>query len=77
MSRLPVQASRVSDDYYFNPQAGHLLRHAYRRHIAIFRHAITDFQLTTAQFVTLCAVRDQQDASINDSAKITANNQQQ
>ncbi|WP_250516108.1 MarR family winged helix-turn-helix transcriptional regulator [Caballeronia sp. INDeC2] len=72
MSRAPVQASRVSDDYRFNEQIGHLLRRAYQRHVAIFQQAIPDSQLTAAQFVTLCAVRDQQGASLNDIAKITA-----
>ncbi|KXU93346.1 MarR family transcriptional regulator [Caballeronia megalochromosomata] len=72
MSRAPVQASRVPDDYHFNEQIGHLLRRAYQRHVAIFQQAIPDSQLTAAQFVTLCAVRDQQGASLNDIAKITA-----
>ncbi|BAN28028.1 MarR family winged helix-turn-helix transcriptional regulator [Caballeronia insecticola] len=72
MSRAPAPSSRASDDYHFNEQVGHLLRRAYQRHVAIFQQAIPDSQLTAAQFVTLCAVRDQQGASLNDIAKITA-----
>lgn len=44
--------------YHFSEQVGHLLRRAYQRHMAIFQQQIPDSQLTAAQFVVLCAVRD-------------------
>jgi DNA-binding MarR family transcriptional regulator len=47
------------DEYRFSDQIGHLLRRAYQRHIAIFQQTVPDHQLTAAQFVVLCAVRDQ------------------
>ena len=44
--------------YRFTDQVGHLLRRAYQRHVAIFQETVPDAQLTAAQFVVLCAVRD-------------------
>ena len=37
---------------------GHLLRRNYQRHLAIFQAAAADRQLTSVQFVTLCAISD-------------------
>lgn len=45
-------------DYDFSEQIGHLLRKAYQRHLAIFQKLACDPQLTSVQFVTLCALRD-------------------
>lgn len=45
-------------DYDFSEQVGHLLRRAYQRHLAIFQANAADPQLTSTQFVTLCALRD-------------------
>jgi DNA-binding MarR family transcriptional regulator len=58
--------------YDFHEQIGHLLRRAYQRHVAIFQAAIPDSDLTAAQFVALCAVKDQQPCSLNDIVKATA-----
>ncbi|MFM0248866.1 MarR family winged helix-turn-helix transcriptional regulator [Paraburkholderia sediminicola] len=60
------------DQYDFHDQIGHLLRRAYQRHIALFQEAIPDSDLTAAQFVTLCAVKEQQPCSLNDIVKATA-----
>lgn len=62
----------ASSDYRFSEQIGHLLRRAYQRHVAIFQQAIPDSQLTAAQFVTLCAVRERGACSLNDIVKATA-----
>lgn len=59
-------------DYDFHDQIGHLLRRAYQRHVAIFQEAIPDSDLTAAQFVTLCAVKDATSCSLNDIVKATA-----
>jgi DNA-binding MarR family transcriptional regulator len=61
-----------TDEYYFSEQIGHLLRRAYQRHVAIFQAAIPDSDLTAAQFVTLCAVKEKQACSLNDIVKATA-----
>ncbi|WP_137892885.1 MarR family winged helix-turn-helix transcriptional regulator [Ramlibacter sp. 2FC] len=53
-----MSSSTPSSDYQFSEQVGHLLRRAYQRHVAIFQEAVPDAQLSAAQFVTLCAVRD-------------------
>jgi DNA-binding MarR family transcriptional regulator len=47
-----------ADGYDFSQQIGHLLRRAYQRHLAIFQAHAVDTQLTSTQFVTLCALRD-------------------
>ncbi len=44
--------------YDFSQQVGHLLRRAYQRHLAIFQKHAADPQMTSVQFVTLCALRD-------------------
>jgi MarR family transcriptional regulator, lower aerobic nicotinate degradation pathway regulator len=59
-------------NYDFHDQIGHLLRRAYQRHVAIFQEAIPDSELTAAQFVTLCSVRDAAGCSLNDVVKSTA-----
>lgn len=60
------------DDYQFSEQVGHLLRRAYQRHVAIFQQTIPDSQLTAAQFVVLCAVRDRGACSLIEIVKHTA-----
>jgi MarR family transcriptional regulator, lower aerobic nicotinate degradation pathway regulator len=60
------------DSYDFHDQIGHLLRRAYQRHVAIFQEAIPDSELTAAQFVTLCAVKEAESCSLNDIVKSTA-----
>lgn len=62
----------VPSEYHFSDQIGHLLRRAYQRHAAIFQQHIPDSQLTAAQFVTLCAIRDLETCSLSDIVKITA-----
>jgi len=59
------------EDYDFSDQVGHLLRRANQRHVALFQQLIPDSQLTVAQFVALCAVRDQGSCSMSDIVKAT------
>jgi DNA-binding MarR family transcriptional regulator len=63
----------VSSDpaYDFSEQVGHLLRRAYQRHTALFQQFIPDSQLTVAQFVVLCALRDHSGSSLSDIVKAT------
>ncbi|MGX6998558.1 MarR family winged helix-turn-helix transcriptional regulator [Caballeronia sp. KNU42] len=74
MSKKPFPPPVVADseEYHFSAQIGHLLRRAYQRHVAIFQAAIPDSDLTAAQFVTLCAVKEKQSCSLNDIVKATA-----
>ena len=44
-----------ANTYQVTEQIGHLLRKAYQRHTAIFQQNACDAQLTSIQFVTLCA----------------------
>lgn len=60
------------NEYHFSDQIGHLLRRAYQRHVAIFRETVPDSQLTAAQFVVLCSVRDHADCGIPEIVKATA-----
>ncbi|MBY4899134.1 MarR family winged helix-turn-helix transcriptional regulator [Cupriavidus sp. AU9028] len=64
--------SASGDVYDFHDQIGHLLRRAYQRHVAIFQESIPDSDLTAAQFVTLCAVKEMEGCSLNDIVKATA-----
>jgi DNA-binding MarR family transcriptional regulator len=66
------QPDTAGGEYKFSDQIGHLLRRAYQRHIAIFQQTIVDSQLTSAQFVVLCAVHDQTACSMSDIVKKTA-----
>ncbi|SMF88788.1 transcriptional regulator, MarR family [Azospirillum oryzae] len=59
-------------DYVFSDQIGHLLRRAYQRHLAIFQRNACDPQLTSVQFVTLCAIRDNGPSSLIELVKSTA-----
>lgn len=61
-----------AEEYVFSDQVGHLLRRAYQRHVAIFQQTISDAQLTAAQFVVLCAVRQSDACSLSDIVKTTA-----
>lgn len=73
MPRTPPAPPREPpNDYAVTEQVGHLLRRAYQRHVALFQAEIPDSQLTAAQFVTLCAVRDTAGCSLNDLVKRTA-----
>jgi len=62
----------AADKYDFSEQVGHLLRRAYQRHTALFQQTIPDTQLTAAQFVVLCAVRDCGACSLSHIVKQTA-----
>ncbi|CAN7719618.1 MarR family winged helix-turn-helix transcriptional regulator [Rhizobium sp. LjRoot258] len=44
--------------YNVTEQVGHLLRKAYQRHLSIFQTNANDPDLTSVQFVTLCALHD-------------------
>lgn len=60
MSKKTTPSSAPLDNtpYDVTEQVGHLLRKAYQRHTAIFQQQACDPQLTSIQFVTLCALRD-------------------
>lgn len=62
----------VPENYDFSEQVGHLLRRAYQRHTALFQQIIPDTQLTAAQFVVLCAIRDCGACSLSQIVKHTA-----
>lgn len=62
----------ASTEYRFSDQIGHLLRRAYQRHVAIFQQTVPDSQLTAAQFVVLCSVRDRGSCEIDHIVKATA-----
>jgi DNA-binding MarR family transcriptional regulator len=59
-------------EYRFSDQIGHLLRRAYQRHVAIFKETVPDSQLTAAQFVVLCTVRDQPSCEVAQIVQATA-----
>ena len=59
-------------EYIFSDQIGHLLRRAYQRHAAIFQQTVPDSQLTAAQFVVLCAVRDGEPSLVSAVVQATA-----
>jgi len=67
----PVNAA-PTQEYVFSDQVGHLLRRAYQRHVAIFQQTIPDSQLTAAQFVVLCAVRQSVSCSLSEIVRTTA-----
>lgn len=71
-SKPNFAAAPASEPYQVTQQVGHLLRRAYQRHVAIFQQAIPDSQLTTPQFVTLCAVRDAGACSLNEIVAVTS-----
>ncbi|OED00778.1 MarR family transcriptional regulator [Rhizobium sp. YK2] len=58
--------------YQVTEQVGHLLRKAYQRHLAIFQDNAVDPSLTSVQFVTLCALRDNGPISQGELVKATA-----
>jgi len=68
----PIPPSSPSESYDFSEQVGHLLRRVYQRHTALFQQIIPDTQLTAAQFVVLCAVRDSGACSLSRIVKKTA-----
>ena len=65
------KSSSTKDGYLFYDQIGHLLRRVYQRHTALFQQYIPDSQLTAAQFVVLCSVRDNGASSLADLVKAT------
>jgi DNA-binding MarR family transcriptional regulator len=64
-------AMTPQDGYHFSDQIGHLLRRPHQRHAALFQQYIPDSQLTAAQFVVLCSVRDNKGSSLADIVKAT------
>jgi DNA-binding MarR family transcriptional regulator len=51
-------ATGLAEEYHVTEQVGHLLRKAYQRHLSIFQANASDPDLTSIQFVTLCALND-------------------
>ena len=72
MPGLNAMNPTPADEYAFSDQIGHLLRRAYQRHVAIFQQTISDSQLTAAQFVVLCAIRQFDSCSLSEIVKSTA-----
>lgn len=70
MTNAP-KAPPPENGYDFSGQIGHLLRRVYQRHTALFQQYIPDSQLTAAQFVVLCSVRDNGGSSLADIVKAT------
>lgn len=60
------------ESYIFSDQIGHLLRRAYQKHLTIFQDNACDDQLTSMQFATLCAIRDNGPSSQTDLVRATA-----
>lgn len=58
--------------YVVTEQVGHLLRKAYQRHLAIFQENAIDPNLTSVQFVALCALREHGPSSQAELVKATA-----
>jgi DNA-binding MarR family transcriptional regulator len=71
MHNVKGKSSSTTDGYLFSDQIGHLLRRVYQRHTALFQQYIPDSQLTAAQFVVLCSVRDNGASSLADLVKAT------
>lgn len=71
MRNVKDKSAPDKDSYLFSDQIGHLLRRVYQRHTALFQQYIPDSQLTAAQFVVLCSVRDNQGSSLADIVKAT------
>ncbi|WP_039974512.1 MarR family winged helix-turn-helix transcriptional regulator [Rhizobium sp. AP16] len=61
-----------TNDYDVTQQVGHLLRRVYQRHLSIFQDNASDPNLTSVQFVTLCALRDHGPSSQTELVKATA-----
>jgi DNA-binding MarR family transcriptional regulator len=70
MGKIPALGE--AEAYVFSHQIGHLLRRAYQRHLAIFQQNASDPRLTSVQFATLCAIRDDGPCSQTDLVRITA-----
>lgn len=66
------QNDKTQINYDVTQQIGHLLRRATQRHTAIFQHHIGENQLTTIQFVTLCALNDRGPSSQIELVEATA-----
>ncbi|MGE0801954.1 MAG: MarR family winged helix-turn-helix transcriptional regulator [Lautropia sp.] len=66
------KAASDPSSYQLSEQVGHLLRRAYQRHVAIFQRIVPDSQLTAAQFVVLCAIRDHGRCDIHDVVRAIA-----
>jgi DNA-binding MarR family transcriptional regulator len=65
-------AKTDDDGYVVTQQVGHLLRRAYQRHLAIFQDLADDLNLTSTQFVTLCALSDHGPCSQRELVEATA-----
>jgi DNA-binding MarR family transcriptional regulator len=60
------------EPYVFSDQVGYLLRRAYQRHLAIFQANAGDPPLTSVQFSTLCALKDNGPQSQGELVKATS-----
>lgn len=64
--------STSGSEYRFSDQVGFLLRRAYQRHAAIFKEMVAHTQLTAAQFVVLCTVREHGTCQVPDIVAATS-----
>lgn len=64
--------STSGSEYRFSDQVGFLLRRAYQRHAAIFKEMVAHTQLTAAQFVVLCTVREHGSCQVPDIVAATS-----
>nr|WP_328795629.1 MarR family transcriptional regulator [Halopseudomonas xiamenensis] len=72
MNSHPPDKDSPTCEYDFTQQVGYLLRRAYQRHTEIFLQNSADPQLTSTQFVTLCALCDHGPSSQAELIKATA-----
>ncbi|WP_150301308.1 MarR family winged helix-turn-helix transcriptional regulator [Pseudomonas profundi] len=68
----PSPTTEEHMDYDFTSQIGYLLRRAYQRHTEIFQKNAYDPQLTSTQFVTLCALHDNGPSSQTELTRATS-----
>ncbi|GGE04034.1 MarR family transcriptional regulator [Aureimonas endophytica] len=64
-------ATEADDAYDLTSQVGYLLRRAYQRHLSIFQAESGEAQITSVQFSTLCALKDNGPQSQGDLVKVT------
>lgn len=72
MSTKDDEQTGEANEYRVTEQVGHLLRKAYQRHLSIFQENAADPNLTSVQFVTLCALHDLGPVSQTELVKATA-----
>jgi len=72
MAAKDTEQPAPQNGYQVTEQVGHLLRKAYQRHLSIFQANASDPDLTSVQFVTLCALHDLGPSSQAELVKATS-----